>query len=235
MMSDILNNSLVINYGLPILGFAITFLAQIYIKITYSKYKAVRNSKKNTGYDVARKILDENGLKDILVLETEGELTDHYDPDKRVIKLSTDIYHGDSIASASVAAHECGHAIQDKENYTFLRIRHRIVPLVNFSTKIGYIVLMIGLIMGAIGLATVGLVMLMAMLVFQLVTLPVEFNASNRAKKQIDKLNLMAKDEQSGVKTMLFSAALTYVASLASTLFQILRLALIVNNRRNNK
>lgn len=234
-MDELYNNALVINYGLPILGFVITFLAQIYIKITYSKYKEIRNSKKYTGYDVARTILDKNGLKDILVLETQGELTDHYDPSKRVIKLSTDIYHGDTIAAASVAAHECGHAIQDKENYTFLRIRHKIVPLVNFSTKIGYLVLMIGLIMGAIGLATVGLVMLMAMLLFQLVTLPVEFDASRRGKMQIDKLNLMAKDEQSGVKTMLFSAALTYVASLASTLFQILRLALIVNNRRNNR
>ena len=234
-MNELYNNTLVINYGLPILGFAITFLAQIYIKITYSKYKNISNNKKVTGYDVARNILDSNGLKDILVLETQGELTDHYDPSKKVIKLSTDIYHGDTIAAASVAAHECGHAIQDKENYTFLRIRHKIVPLVNFSTKIGYLVLMIGLIMGAVGLATVGLVMLMAMLLFQLVTLPVEFNASNRAKKQIDALNLMNKDEQPGVKTMLFSAALTYVASLASTLFQILRLALIVNNRRNNR
>ena len=229
-MNDLYNSNLIMNYGLPILGFIVTFLAQIYIKITYS-----RNSKKYTGYDVARTILDKNGLKDILVLETQGELTDHYDPSKKVIKLSTDIYHGDTIAAASVAAHECGHAIQDKENYTFLRIRHKIVPLVNFSTKIGYLVLMIGLIMGAIGLATVGLVMLMAMLVFQLVTLPVEFNASSRAKKQIDELNLMAKDEQSGVRTMLFSAALTYVASLASTLFQILRLALMVTNRRNNR
>ena len=234
-MENILNSGLFINYGLPILGFVITFLAQIYIKITYGKYKDEDNKNGLSGYDTARKILDSNGLKDILVLETSGELSDHYDPSKRVIKLSTDIYHGTSIASVAVAAHECGHAIQDKEGYTFLRIRHAMVPFVNFSTKIGYLVLLIGLIMNAIGLATIGLVLLMAMLLFQLVTLPVEFNASNRARKQIDTLNLIGKDEQSGVKTMLFSAALTYVASLASTLFQILRLALIVNNKRSNK
>ena len=207
----------------------------MYIKITYSKYKQENNREKLTGYDAARTILDKNGLKDILILETEGELTDHYDPTKKVIKLSTDIYHGKTIAAVSVASHECGHAIQDKENYTFLRIRHKIVPFVNFSTKIGYLAVTIGLAAGIFGIAKIGIVLLLAMLFFQLVTLPVEFDASNRAKKQIDKLNLMAKDEQSGVKTMLFSAALTYVASVASTLFQILRLVLVVNNRRNNK
>lgn len=223
-----------IDYGLPILGLIITFLAQLYITSNYSKYKKIPNQSNKKGCEVAREILDKNGLQEIKILKTDGNLTDHYDPTKKVIKLSEDIYEGNTIASVSVAAHECGHAIQDKIGYTPLKIRAALVPMVNFSTKIGYIVVMIGLIFNALNIATIGLVLLLGMLLFQLITLPVEFNASTRAKNELAELHILTVEEQNGTKKMLTSAALTYVASVLTTLLQILRLALIVFARRDD-
>lgn len=228
------NDYLVINYALPLVGFLITFLAQIYVNNSYNKYKYQSLKKKTTGAEVARDILDKNGLKNIKIIEVKGNLTDHYDPKKKVVSLSSDIYHGDTIAAASVAAHECGHAIQHKEGYIFLKIRSIIVPFVNFSTKIGYLVIMIGIIFGFTKIAIVGLILLMAMLLFQLITLPVEFNASKRAKKQLINLNIINNNELEDSSTMLRAAALTYVASLVTTLLQILRLALIAFGRRDD-
>jgi len=225
---------MVINYALPFLGFIITFIAQMYVNNSYNKYKYQSLRKKTTGAEVARNILDINGLKDIKVIEIKGNLTDHYDPSKKVVSLSSDIYNGDTIAAASVAAHECGHAIQHKEGYLFLKIRSSIVPFVNFSTKIGYLIVIIGLIFSFPKVALIGLILLLAMLLFQLITLPVEFNASSRAKKQLINLNIIYNDELSDSSTMLNAAALTYVASLITTLLQILRLALIVFGRRDD-
>lgn len=226
---------MILYYVLPILGIVITSLAQILIKARYSKYKQVIITKKISGYEVARKILDSNDLHNIKINEVPGELTDHYDPTKKVVNLSTDIYQGRTIAAASVAAHECGHAIQDKVGYVPLRIRAALVPVVNFSTKIGYLVVVIGLTAGALKIATIGLILLLSMLLFQLITLPVEFNASFRAEKQLKSLNLLESKEQNDSKKMLFAAALTYVAGMLSTLFQILRLVLVVLSRRNNR
>ena len=219
---------------MPFLGFIITLIAQIYVNNSYDKYKYQSLRKKTTGSEVARKILDKNGLKNVKVVEIKGKLTDHYDPKKKVVSLSSDIYNGDTIAAASVAAHECGHAIQHKQKYLFLSIRSSLVPFVNFSTKIGYLVLMIGLIFSFPKIAIIGLILLVSMLAFQLVTLPVEFNASNRAKKQLTDLNMVYDDELDDVNTMLRAAALTYVASLMTTLLQILRLAFIVMGRRDD-
>ncbi len=224
-----------VNYGLPLLGIVITFVAQIFVTSSYHKYKEINNSLGITGFDVARKILDKFGLQDIKIIETQGNLTDHYDPTKKVVKLSTDIYHGKTIAAASVAAHECGHAIQHKVGYLPLKIRSFLVPFVNFSTKFGYIIVMIGLIFGALSLAKFGIILLLAILLFQLVTLPVEFNASSRAKVILKDLSLLNKEELSGSKTMLRAAAMTYVASLMTTLLQILRLALMVLGRRDDR
>jgi Zn-dependent membrane protease YugP len=223
-----------INYALPFLGFIITFIAQIYVNNSYDKYKYQGLRKRTTGYEVARNILDRNGLNDIKVVEVKGKLTDHYDPKKKVVSLSSDIYNGDTIAAASVAAHECGHAIQHQQKYVFINIRSALVPFVNFSTKIGYLVLIIGLIFSFPKVAVIGLILLVSMLAFQLVTLPVEFNASNRAKKQLTNLNIVYDDELDDVNSMLRAAALTYVASLMTTLLQILRLALIVMGRRDD-
>lgn len=223
-------NDFYLNYLLIFIAFLLTLISQIIVSASYSKYKKKLNSKDQTGYDVARKILDKNGLDDIMILETRGNLTDHYDPSKKVIKLSTDIYHGSSIASASVAAHECGHAIQDKDNYTPMRIRSKLVPTVNICTRIGYIAIMIGVIF-SYTLIEVGIILLLSMLVFQLITLPVEFNASKRALIQLEKLNIVDKEEKSYSKRMLRAAAFTYVASLLSTLLEILRYVIIFTDR----
>ena len=220
-------------YILVIIASLITLLAQACVNSNYNKYKKVNNIGL-TGKEVARKILDANGLSDIEVLEVAGTLTDHYDPAKKCVSLSTDIYKDSSIASIAVSAHECGHAIQDKVGYPFLRIRHKLVPTVNLCSKLGYVVIFIGLLLGTYNLAMFGLILLCAILLFQLVTLPVEFNASKRAMEQIRILNLTDEISNNGVKSMLTAAAMTYVASLASTLLQLLRMLLIISSRRHD-
>ena len=221
-------------YILVIIGAGLTLLAQVFVTSNYNKYKTRGNDKGITGADVARRILDSNGLRDVKVVEVAGTLTDHYDPTKKTVNLSTDIYKDTSIASIAVAAHECGHAIQDKVGYVFLRIRHMLVPTVNLCSKLGYVVIFIGLLFGTFKLAMIGLLLLGAMLLFQLVTLPVEFNASKRAMTQLKELNLTNDIDQNGVKNMLSAAAMTYVASLASTLLQLLRLFIIISSRRSD-
>lgn len=191
-----------LNYLLIFISILITTISQILISISYSKYKKVLNNKDLTGFDVAKKILDSNGLSNIMILEVKGNLTDHYDPGRKVIKLSTDIYHGSSIASAAVAAHECGHAIQDKTKYIPMRIRSHLVPFVNICTKIGYLAIMIGVIFSYL-LVELGIILLLAMLLFQLITLPVEFNASKRAMKELERLHLLDKEEKTMPRTCL--------------------------------
>ena len=224
--------NILIDYGLIFLGLIITLIAQGYITSSYNKYKKVISKNKLTGLDVAKKILESNNLSHIHVVETEGNLTDHYDPKRKVIRLSTDIYHEDSIASISVAAHECGHALQDKDNYTFLKIRNNIVPYVNISSRLGYIAIMIGFLFSITDLAVAGVILLLSILLFQLITLPVEINASHRALQELEKLSLIDTKEKQSCKTMLTAAALTYVASLVTTLLQILRYVLILNSKR---
>ena len=222
-----------INYGFVILGIIITLIAQIFVSSSYSKYKKIKNKNGLTGFEVARKILDENGLQDIHVVEIKGNLTDHYDPSRKVVRLSSEIFNGSSIASTSVAAHECGHAIQDKDNYNFMRIRSKLVPIVNLSSKLGYLAIFIGIIFSLFDLAIFGIVLLLAMLLFELITLPVEFDASNRARIQINKLKLLEGKEKSQSKTMLKAAAFTYVAALITTVLEILRLFLLASNRKD--
>lgn len=221
-------------YLLVLVGTVITLIAQFFVNSSYNKYKQRTNDKRITGREVARNILDANGLRDVEVLEVAGTLTDHYDPSKKCVNLSTDIYKDSSIASLAVAAHECGHAIQDKVGYVFLRIRHKLVSTVNLCSKLGYLVIFIGLIFGTYKLAMFGLILLGAILLFQLVTLPVEFNASKRAMDNLRALGLADDISQNGVKSMLTAAAMTYVASLASTLLQLLRLFIIINSRRDD-
>ena len=222
-------------YLLVIVGFLITLGAQIFVKSSYSKYKKIETKSGLDGFEVARKILDSNGLNNIDIVETQGELTDHYDPKRKVVRLSTDIYHGKTIASSSVAAHECGHAVQDKEGYFFLRFRSALVPFANISSKVGYIAVVIGLIFGYVKLTWIGIALEMVILLFQIITLPVEFNASSRAAKFLAKEALIEKKEQEGSKKMLNAAALTYVASVLSTLLSVLRLVLIVSGRDDRR
>lgn len=214
-------------YGLAILSLLITLGAQAFISSSYSKYSKVKNQKGYTGKEVARIILDKHGLTDIKVEETGGYLSDHYDPTKRVIRLSKNIYNDASVASVAVACHECGHAIQDKEGYTFLRIRSMLVPVVNLCSYAGYFAILLGSIMSMLGLIWVGIIAEIVILLFQLITLPVEFNASRRGLNEVKKETFLTNDEYQGGKVMLTSAALTYVASLATTIIQVLRLILI--------
>lgn len=218
---------------LLIIGFIISLAAQIYVNASYRKYKNIENSKGLTGFDVARKILDENGLKDIYITEVRGNLTDHYDPGRKVIRLSTDIFHGKTIASASVAAHEVGHAIQDKEGYSFMRFRSMMFPLVRFSSYGGYIAILVGAIFELMDLIWFGIGLEIVILLFQIVTLPVEFNASSRAKNELAKYNLLNNNEINSSDKMLRAAAYTYVASVLTTILQILRLIVMFSDRDN--
>ncbi len=206
-------------------------IAQSNITSTYNKYSKISNSKKLSGKDVARMILDRNGLHNVTIGEISGNLTDHYDPRNKNIRLSQNIYNGTSIASVSVAAHECGHAIQDKESYSFLRFRTALVPIVNFTSRISSILIIIGFASELLNLVKIGILLLCIGLLFQLVTLPVEFNASNRGKKQLQELGLIDKSDINGSNKVLKAAAYTYVAGFLSTALQILRLVLISRDR----
>jgi hypothetical protein len=212
---------------------AIPAIAQMLVTTSYSKYKGIKNNAKIKGYEVARKILDENGLKDIYVVEVKGNLTDHYDPERKVVRLSSDIYHGESIASIAVASHECGHALQDKDGYLYMKVRSVIYPVVHFATSISYLIIFIGLLLESLDLIWLGIILVGSGLVFQLVTLPVEINASARAKVLIDKLNIANHDEQEGVRTMLMAAASTYVAGVLSSALELLRLINMFGGRRD--
>lgn len=220
-------------YLLVILGILlIPTIAQLYIMATYKKYLKIDSQKDISGFEVARKILDENNLKDIHIVATSGTLTDHYDPSRGVIRLSNDIFEKNSISSVAVAAHECGHALQKKEGYLLMRIRTFLVPIVNFSSKIAYILLILGFLLEFAGLIEIAIILMGTGVLFQLVTLPVEINASRRAKNELIRLNIISNLEESMVKNVLIAAALTYVAGLLSSLLELLRLVLLLNGRR---
>lgn len=220
-------------YGLTYIAIFITLIAQIFVSSSYNKYSKVRNERGMSGKDAARYLLDKNGLNDIDIIETKGVLTDHYDPKNKVIRLSSNVYKGNSVASVAVACHECGHAIQDKENYTFLRIRSSLVPFVNFSSYAGYFAIVLGCLFGSLNLIWIGILAEVVILLFQLITLPVEINASKRALKELDYSHFLNSNELKQGKTMLTAAALTYVASVASTLIEILRLVLMFGRRED--
>lgn len=224
-------NYIMLDYLLIIIILVVPGLAQLLVSGNYRKYKSIGNNKKMTGYDVARRILDENGLNDMYIVETRGELSDHYDPKKKVVRLSKEIYHGQSIAAISVAAHECGHAVQDKEGYLYLKFRSFIFPIVNIATSISYWIILIGFLMEFLDLVYLGIALTSLGLLFQIVTLPVEFNASKRAGVFLEEYNLIDDGEIRGVRSMLGAAAMTYVAGVLASALQILRLLLMVNSR----
>ena len=216
---------------LLLISLAITIIAQAYISHAYNKTSKILNKCEMKGSEVARKILDANGLFDVRIHEIGGELTDHYDPRNKTVNLSLDIFHDKTIAAASVAAHECGHAIQDKNGYLFLRIRRAIIPIVNLASKLGYISILIGVFAGLLNFIWLGIILELVILFFQLVTLPVEFNASKRALRQLEELNILEKKEKKHATSMLRAAALTYVASVLTSLVQIVRLLAMVRRR----
>lgn len=202
--------------------------AQSRVKSTYKKYSKVSTSSMMTGAQVARKILDDNGLYDVQIEETRGVLTDHYDPRKKVVRLSSGIYHGHSMAASAVAAHEVGHAIQDEEAYAFLRFRSALVPIANFGSNISFFLIIAGFILGMLELATIGVIFMGAAVLFQLVTLPVEFDASNRAMAQLVSTGVIRNNEEIQTKKVLNAAAMTYVAAALVAVAELLRFILMI-------
>jgi len=227
---------------ISIIGMALIFIPQMLVTSTYKKYAKVAASLNMTGADVARSILQNSGVNDVQVVPTEGELSDHYDPTQKVVKLSNDIYYGNSISSMGIAAHEVGHAIQDNHGYLPMKIRAGIFPVVNLGQGMGPILIMAGIGLGVLmGLgkftfyiALAGLALYASSVLFHIVTLPVEFNASFRAIKALSNGGyLVDSKEINGAKAVLTAAALTYVAAALYSLIQLLYWASIVFSSRN--
>jgi len=219
-----------------IIAMLIPLIAQGFLMSTFSKYKQVRASSNLTGYDVARKMLNQNGLHDVQIEQTNGKLSDHYDPRTKTVRLSPDIHNVASVAAVSVAAHEVGHAIQHANNYLPLQFRSLLVPVVGVANRLGFIAIFLGLMLEQFFIAEVGIILIASLFVFQLITLPVEFNASTRALSQMSEMNILYDhDEKSGARKVLTAAALTYVAALVVTLMELLRWIAVLNNRRGRR
>ncbi|WAA10572.1 zinc metallopeptidase [Fervidibacillus albus] len=201
--------------------------ASMRVKSTYNQFQRVANSTGATGYEVARRILDANGLYDVRIEEYSGFLSDHYDPRSKTVRLSSANYRGRSIAAAAVAAHEVGHALQDQQDYAFLRFRSSLVPVASFGSNASYFLLFLGFILQQTGMILLGIVLMAAAVLFQVVTLPVEFNASSRAMDQVVSLGLVRNEEERGARKVLNAAALTYVAAAAVALLELLRFVLM--------
>ncbi len=208
-------------------------IVQIRLSTTYSRYSKVQSRTGMTGYTAARRILDAAGLRHVPIECIQGELTDHFDPRSNVLRLSNGVYNSSSVAAIGVAAHECGHAIQYAEEYTPMKVRGALVKVTNFSSSISMFIVILGLIFSFRELALVGVALFSVVVLFQLVTLPVEFNASRRAVKILN--GYMDREELSGVKSVLSAAAMTYVAALVSAIFQLIRLLAIVGGGRDRK
>ncbi|MGP1618332.1 zinc metallopeptidase [Peptostreptococcus stomatis] len=207
----------------------LSMYASFKVSSTTKKYFKVRSMKGMTGQEVARRILDYNGLSSVPVRPVPGSLTDHYDPRGKTVSLSEEVFYGTSITSISVAAHECGHAIQDKESYAPMVFRSAIVPAVNFASSASWIIIMMGFFVSRQFL-WLGILLFSATVIFQVVTLPVEFNASSRALKQLESLGIVGLDEHKESKKVLSAAALTYVAAALASILQLVRLVLLARS-----
>lgn len=214
---------------LPAMLFAMW--AQFNVQSTFKKYARVPSERGMTGKDAARMILDRNGLYDVRIEQVSGELTDHYDPRANVIRLSSSTYASQSAAAVGVAAHEAGHAVQHAEHYTPIKIRQAIIPISQLGSTLALPLVVLGLALGFYRLSYAGLILFSAVTVFQLVTLPVEFNASSRALATLDSIGALSDEGLSSARHVLRAAALTYVAALFVSLANLLRLLLIVSGR----
>ena len=208
----------------------LTLYAQSKVKSNFNKYMRVRAAKGNTGLQVARLLLDQHGIQNIPIELSRGTLSDHYDPIKKVLRLSEEVYRGTSIASVSVAAHEVGHAIQHANDYTPLILRNKIFPIARFGSSAAWIFIIAGLLIPSLGsFMDIGIILFATAVLFQVITLPVEFNASSRALDLLNTNGILSRNEEAGAKKVLNAAALTYVAAMASGIAQLLRLILIRN------
>ena len=214
------------------IGIILTMLASFYLKSTYRKYSQVSNSRGMTGADCAMMILRNAGINDVSVQYIPGSLTDHYSPTEKVLRLSESVYGSTSVAALGVAAHECGHAIQHKEGYAPLKLRSVSVPVANIGSMLSWPLILIGLAMGYMGLAQIGVILFTFVVLFQLITLPVEFDASRRAMIALEEQNILAGSELSAAGKVLRAAALTYVAALLSSILQLLRLIMLTRGGR---
>ena len=204
------------------------------MKSTFSHYQKIRSRSGLTGAQAAQRILNAAGIYDVTIVPIAGSLTDHYDPRNKTVSLSQDVYGRTSVAAVCVAAHECGHAIQHNVNYAPLNMRSAIVPIANIGSSLSWPIFLLGLIMSIPALTTAGIVLFSLAVLFQLVTLPVEFNASSRALKMLESTGILGADENAGAKKVLTAAALTYVAALASSVLQLLRLVILAGGRRRD-
>ena len=209
-----------------------SLIAQAMVKSTFSKYSNVRNGRGLTGAEAARAILDRNGLSNVRIEHIGGELTDHYDPRANVIRLSDSVYNSTSVAAVGVAAHEAGHAVQYAENYFPIKVRNSIIPVTRFGSSLSTPLVLLGIIFSWDFLITAGILLFCAVVLFQAVTLPVEFNASGRALRTLRDSCILEEDEVKEAKKVLTAAAMTYVAAMVSALLSLLRLILISNRRK---
>ena len=225
------------SYLLLIPGMVLMFWAQSQVKGTYRKYSQIASSLGMTGAQVAHTILNKMGIHDVRVEQVPGELTDHYDPRAKAVRLSQGIYSSNSLAAAAVAAHECGHVLQDKRGYTFMNVRASLVPAANLGSRIGPILVVAGIFLSAAStlsslFVNIGIVLFAAVILFHVVTLPVEFDASRRALKLTNELGILQGEEQRGARAVLQAAAWTYVATALYSVLQLIQLILISQSRR---
>lgn len=221
-------------YLLIIIGMLLSLAASAKLKNTFAVYRSRRSASGLTGAEAARRILNAAGIPDVQIVPVKGSLTDHYDPRSKTVRLSEDIYGQTSLAAVGVAAHECGHAIQHHINYAPLSIRAALVPVANFGSTLSWPLFFAGLIFSIQPLLTLGIILFSFAVLFQLVTLPVEFNASSRALHMLESTGILSRDENSGARKVLRAAALTYVAALASSILQLLRLIILAGGRRSD-
>jgi len=223
-------------YVLVIIGAVICLIASMNVKSTFSRYAKVTAESGMTANDVARRILDLSGASYVKIERISGELTDHYDPSSKVLRLSDSVYGMNSISAIGVAAHECGHAIQDYEEYSMMRVRSSLVPVVNIGSKLSMPLLILGLVLGLYrSLVPLGIILFSLSVLFHVVTLPVEFDASSRAVKILKETGMLNKKESTMAASVLRAAAYTYLAATLSSILQLLRLILIARGgRRRN-
>lgn len=210
----------------------ISLVAQVNVKRTYANMAKINNGKRLTGEQAAYNVLRHYGINNVRIEATHGKLTDHYDPRSNVIRLSAEVFSGTSIAAVGIACHEAGHAAQHAENYLPIKVRNTILPIANFGSSFGVLLAIFGYAIGFSTLIDVGIILFAAVVVFQLVTLPIEFNASRRAIRVIEGTEMLYEDEVPKAQKVLFAAAMTYVASLLVSIMSLLRLILRTNNRR---
>ena len=221
-------------YFLVIVGMGIVMFAQSRVKSTFNKYDQLETEKRITGKKAAEYILKEAGITNVKVEQVKGQLTDHYDPRNKVLRLSEATYNRTSVAAVAVAAHECGHAVQDQQGYSFLKVRSAIAPVVQIGSQIAVPLIFIGLLLQFSGLINIVIIAFALVLVFQLITLPVEFDASKRALAVLGDSGVFVAEEVPAAKKVLNAAAFTYIAATLSTALQLLRFILMSNNRRRN-